>query len=711
MKHLYLATAAAAVLSLAACSQKIDINEPVENPTFEITATVGSDDATKTVVADDWSVSWTEDDALSAAINSLAKVKFTYNGNNKFTTTGFGAVEGTDYTWNFLYCKPYTVFTGIQNGFSQNYINIPAKTNVQAAGNDKAHLSNQPLYGYATTTGTERPTVAMKHLTTVIAVELTNTGSEAIDIKSINVANDAEKDMSGTFYVNCAEGTAKSSGSNYTYSYSNITLTDGKLAGNTTATYYVPSAEFSLEAGKKITISIIDNDGKTFEVEKPMTAATTFAAGKIKTTKISLSAADFGEAITKIADIKSGETHTIKGTVTAKYNRGDIITDETGSVLLYMAKATSYKIGDVLKITGAVATFNGGLQFSSSATIVTEGTAEVTYPEPIVLDAAEADSYVKLTSRYCKYATVTGKLNISNTYYNIAIEGTSNDASVAYPNTAQTTTLKALDGKYVTVKGYVFSVSGGSHVNMVMTEASEWDGPAISSVSGETSWEYDNTDAHTLTVEGSNLDGKTITVSGNSHFNVTVSGTTLTVTPSSALSDTDDAVSETITVAVEGGNSTTVTLTHKKKVSGDVKHYTKVTSAPEDWSGTYLIVFPDNKARSYVTNKDLLSSYDTALTIADGEIEQTENTIKDEVVIESTTGGYKIKLSDGKYLVAPSSNACNSNTTGTVFTFTVDATGIQMKSNSRYLVQNGTFYRMYTSIGSYKLPNLYKLAE
>lgn len=711
MKHLYLATAAAAVLSLAACSQKIDINEPAENPTFEITATVGSDDATKTAVADDWSVSWTEDDALSAAINSLAKVKFTYNGNNKFTTTGFGAVEGTDYTWNLLYCKPYTAFTGIQNGFSQNYINIPAKTNVQAAGNDKAHLSNQPLYGYATTSGTERPTIAMKHLTTVIAVELTNTGSEAIDIKSINVANDADKDMSGTFYVNCAEGTAKSSGSNFTYSYSNITLTDGKLAGNTTATYYIPSAEFSLEAGKKITISIIDNNGATFKVEKPMTASTTFAAGKIKTTKISLSAADFGEAITKIADIHEGDACTVQGTVVAKYNRGNIISDESGSVLLYLENKTPYEIGTVLKVTGTVGTFGKGLQFKNPTNIDEAGNAEVTYPEPVTIDATEAEIYIALASAYCKYASITGTLNISGSYYNIVIDGTTKaQGSVAYPTSAQQTELEKLNGETVTVKGYVFAVSGGKYVNIMMTEVI-FNGSKIASVSGETSWEYDNTDAHTLTVTGFNLDGKTITVSGNSHFNVTVSGTTLTVTPSAALSDTDDEVVETITVAVEGGNSTTITLTHKKKVSGDVKYYTKVTSAPEDWSGTYLIVFPDNKARSYVTNKDLLSSYDTALTIADGEIEQTENTIKDEVVIESTTGGYKIKLSNGKYLVAPSSNACNSNTTGTVFTFTVDATGIQMKSNSRYLVQNGTFYRMYTSIGSYKLPNLYKLAE
>lgn len=716
MKHFYLATAAAAVLSLAACSQKIDINEPVENPTFEITATVGSDDATKTAVADDWSVSWTENDEISAAINDKSSIKFSYSGGNKFTTTDFTAADGTDYTWNLLYFVIGRGITGIENGYNTSTIRIPSIYGAQAvAANDKTNIGKQPLYGYATTTGKEQPTVVMKHLTSVIAVELTNTGSEDLDITSIRLENDADKTMSGNFYVNCADGSIKPA-EGLAWSHAGIDINDGTLAGNTTATFYIPTCEFSLEAGNNITITVTDKNEKIATVVKPMTAATTFAAGKIKTTKFSLSSADFKEDITKIAKITEGLTCTVKGTVVAKYAKGDVISDATGSVLLYLNKETSYKIGEVLKVKGTVGTYGNGIQFTNEATITSEGNAEVTYPEPVVMDAAEAEKYINLSIGYCKYVSMIGTLNISTsngkTYYNVVIDGTTSaQGSISYPTDEQKTALSALNGKYIALKGYSYAASSNKFVNIVMTEVSEYAGPVIKSVSGETSWDYDKTDAHTLTVEGNNLDGKTITVSGNSHFNVAVNGTTLTVTPSAALSDTDDAVSETITVAVEGGNSTTITLTHKKKVSGDVKYYTKVTSAPEDWSGTYLIVFPDNKAHSYVSGKDLVSSYNTALTIADGEIEQTENTIKDEVVIESTTGGYKIKLSDGKYLVAPSSNACNSNTTGTVYSFTVDATGIQMKSNDRYLVQNGTFYRMYTSIGSYKLPNLYKLAE
>lgn len=623
MKHLHIATATAVVLSLAACSQKIDFNEPAENSTFEITAAVAGD--TKTAVADDWSVTWSENDALSAVINSMTKVKFTYNGDNKFTTTDFGAVEGTDYTWNFLYCTPYTDFTGIQNDYSQNYINIPAKTNEQASGNDKAHLGNQPLYGYvAKTTGTERPTVAMKHLTTVIAVELTNTGSETIDIKSVNVANDAEKDMSGTFYVNCADGTVKSSSNAakvYTYPYSSITLTDGKLAANATATYYVPSAAFSLEAGNKITISFVDAEGQMAEVEKQMTSATTFTAGKIKTTKISLSSADFGEAIAKIANIKIGDACTVQGTVVAKYTRGDIISDGTGSVLLYMDKETSYKIGDVLKVKGIVKTFNKGLQFDKSATITSVGTTAVTYPEPINIDATEAEKYIVLDNAYCKYASITGTLKILNNYYNVVIDGTQNaQGSIAFPTAAQKTALEALNGKSITVKGYVFSISGKKYINIVMTEVI-FDGVEISSISGETSWEYDKTDAHTLTVEGINLEGKTITVSGDSHFIVSVNGTTLTVTPSSALSETDDTVSETITVAVEGGNSKTIALTHNKKASSTAA-WTLVTDASTLKAGDKIVIASNSKgfvatstiSSTYITNVKATFSTDTDKT-------------------------------------------------------------------------------------------------
>ena len=89
--------------------------------------------------------------------------------------------------------------------------------------------------------------------------------------------------------------------------------------------------------------------------------------------------------------------------------------------------------------------------------------------------------------------------------------------------------------------------------------------PEITAVSGEMSWAWNNADAHVLTVEGSNLDGKTIWVTGNTHFKVDVDGTVLTVLPVAVLGEASGTVSERLSVMVSYGNAFQFTLTHTGK--------------------------------------------------------------------------------------------------------------------------------------------------
>lgn len=168
-------------------------------------------------------------------------------------------------------------------------------------------------------------------------------------------------------------------------------------------------------------------------------------------------------------------------------------------------------------------------------------------------------------------------------------------------------------------------------------------------------------------------------------------------------------------IAVAEGYKPSAVASKKYTVGGAASYFVKVTTAPTDWSGEYLIVF-GKKAHSYVADKkkDLMSKSSSDLTIVDDKIESTDAVNVDIVKIEKTTNGYKIRLSDGKYLSVPASNACESNTTGSVFTITlgingVSISGVDSKNATRTLCNNGTYYRMYPSVGSYKLPQLYKL--
>lgn len=164
---------------------------------------------------------------------------------------------------------------------------------------------------------------------------------------------------------------------------------------------------------------------------------------------------------------------------------------------------------------------------------------------------------------------------------------------------------------------------------------------------------------------------------------------------------------------------TAVTVTTgAKPEGGSTSYFVKVTETPTDWSGKYLIVFGD-KAHSYVASKgkDLISKNNSNLSIIGTKIESDESVNQDMVEISKATNGYKILLSDRKYLFVPASNGCGSNTTGSVFTITLGKTGVSIsgadsKKTIRTLYCNGDFYRMYSSKSdSYTLPQLYKLAN
>lgn len=166
-------------------------------------------------------------------------------------------------------------------------------------------------------------------------------------------------------------------------------------------------------------------------------------------------------------------------------------------------------------------------------------------------------------------------------------------------------------------------------------------------------------------------------------------------------------------IAFAEGYKPSAVASKKYTVGGATSYFVKVTTDPTDWSGKYLIVFGDN-AHSYVDKRDLKSKNTNKLSIIDNKIESNETVNADMVEISKTTNGYKILLSDSKYLSVLASNACGSNTTGSVFTITLGTTGVSIsgadsKNTIRTLCRNGDYYRMYPNADSYTLPQLYKL--
>lgn len=132
-----------------------------------------------------------------------------------------------------------------------------------------------------------------------------------------------------------------------------------------------------------------------------------------------------------------------------------------------------------------------------------------------------------------------------------------------------------------------------------------------------------------------------------------------------------------------------------------VPSYKKVTEAPADWSGTYVLVY-ENKNQAYISNgQGTANQYNTA-TITDGVIEDTKNVFV-KLLISSLNSGYSVKLvggtNDGKYFTCESTGSLPVANTETELTVSLDGTGVVISNGSNKIRYNSSakMFRCYTS--------------
>lgn len=187
---------------------------------------------------------------------------------------------------------------------------------------------------------------------------------------------------------------------------------------------------------------------------------------------------------------------------------------------------------------------------------------------------------------------------------------------------------------------------------------------------------------------------------------------TVTITASCA-GQTDVNKTFTITQAAGSGGG-----------GGETKYYVKVTSAPADWSGTYLIVYENSSTIGYVFKSNDLTNktnYTTNTAISSNQIEATSDLANYAVVVDTYNTGYSIKsVGSNNYLQGKGSNTNGTNgvtspTIVTTFTFNSDGT-VSIVNNTNHFVYNTQgymrFYKSSTAATSgYKKMHLYKLAD
>ena len=167
-----------------------------------------------------------------------------------------------------------------------------------------------------------------------------------------------------------------------------------------------------------------------------------------------------------------GASYEITGTVLLTNAQSFILTDDTGSILVYKGSSWTCDVaaGDEVTISGVTTTYAKAVQFGADTEYTKTGNkVNLVYGESEELDGAKVTGLADLNYVSVKLVTIKGRLSISNgKYYNLTIEGTDYVGSITYP--ADTEYLNSFDGKEIIVTGFYTGVSGTKYFNIMYTD-------------------------------------------------------------------------------------------------------------------------------------------------------------------------------------------------------------------------------------------------
>ena len=359
-----------------------------------------------------------------------------------------------------------------------------------------------------------------------------------------------------------------------------------------------------------------------------------------------------------------GATYTTQGQVVAINGRSFLIQDNSGKILVYLGWKDnkpvvdySATIGQTVKVTGKTTTYSKLVQFSETDLVIEKvSDGSFTQPTPEKFDGAAFDAYAAATP-VIKYIEYSGTLTIDGYYYNIAVEGTDLQGSLAYP--ADGFVDASLNGQVVIVKGYTLGMTNQSKMLSTIAVSVEKDGdapaePKITKLD-PTSLSFAATDnAKTVTVTAANADDCTIEAATDKseQFTTSVDGMVVTVMPKE--NTTEQAITATLTIklmkAGAAVDTKTVAISQAGKIVGS--GYVRVTSITS--GKKYLIVAENGDKYAVLPASAGLNAsklFDgIAITVANGKIEANAANNAHAVTIVASDGAYTIQNTAGKFI-------------------------------------------------------------
>lgn len=286
-----------------------------------------------------------------------------------------------------------------------------------------------------------------------------------------------------------------------------------------------------------------------------------------------------GNTIAAVCAAAAGSAADLKDVlVTGVTTQSYVITDETGSILVFVKADPKVKVGDKVNVAGTTGEHNGLIQITAPTTTVVSSNNTVTYPAPLEFTEANlADTPKKVT-----YVSFTGNVKKNNQYYNIYIGSvTDKDLSLSY----YTGNMDEFVDCDIKVKGWY--VGGGTHYQIVATEVEkvESTGPkfsvsttALTAKAGDTTASFDVKGNVKWTVSSDNAAYTVSPASGDGAGTVTVkfaaNETEKDVTVKLTVSTTEEVATKSYTVVLTHQGTATVEADYSSNVK-----WTGVTNA------------------------------------------------------------------------------------------------------------------------------------
>ncbi|MCM1150517.1 MAG: hypothetical protein NC209_00320 [Alistipes sp.] len=311
----------------------------------------------------------------------------------------------------------------------------------------------------------------------------------------------------------------------------------------------------------------------------------------------------------KIAEIATPGDYKVEGaTIVATYAKGFVMQDATGTMLVFLDAAPEVAVGDVVTVQGIVASYGGVLQFDKGATIEKTGTAEPAAATPVAITADNIEGY--MTKPVVTFVKMTGTLVKSGTYYNVTFTFDSKyTGSISSPNADLG--LDTYVGNIIDIEGWFVNngnaAGTGTYFTIVATKVAN--NAEIPSLNFKTVPEiFAGSDPEPQKIEfiAQNIPTDAIvsfTFDGDDKDKFDVESQDATSVTIKPVGNNTSSAAYSAKLVASYNNATLAELSVAQNPAV-IKNYVPFTTAPADWSGEYVVGYPDaaNK-KCYIVNE------------------------------------------------------------------------------------------------------------